>query len=109
MNAIEKIQEMLPGMTEAEKALLLRVMVGELHDHVPGIETVPDICGGDPCVVRTRIPVWLLEKWRRLGVSNDQLLAMYPTLRHDDLLNAWVYVATHTREIDEQIRLQEDA
>ncbi|NUM55493.1 MAG: DUF433 domain-containing protein [Candidatus Hydrogenedentes bacterium] len=108
MNALEKIRELLPRMSEAEKAHLLRVVVGETGNRVPGIETIPDVCGGSPCVVRTRIPVWLLEKWRRLGKSDAELLGMYPSLRSDDLHNAWAYVATHAADIDRQIRGQED-
>ena len=33
----------------------------------PGIEKTPGVCGGDPCIRQTRIPVWLLEQLRRLG------------------------------------------
>ncbi|MBM3290849.1 MAG: DUF433 domain-containing protein, partial [Candidatus Hydrogenedentes bacterium] len=75
-----------------------------MHGRVTGIESAPEVCGGDACVIRTRIPIWLLEKWRRLGVSDAQLLKMYPSLRQDDLVNAWAYVATNARDIDEQIR-----
>ena len=28
----------------------------------PGIESTPAVCGGDPCVVRTRIPVRVLRR-----------------------------------------------
>ena len=31
---------------------------------------------------RTRIPVWLLERYRRLGVTERDLLDSYPTLRN---------------------------
>jgi uncharacterized protein (DUF433 family) len=58
-------------------------------DTFPGIESHPGICGGVPCVVRTRIPVWVLEQSRRLGISEADLLRSYPTLRSEDLANAW--------------------
>ena len=42
--------------------------------------------------VRTRVPVWVLEQSRRLGMSEDELLRSYPTLRAEDLVNAWAYL-----------------
>ena len=53
--------------------------------------------------VRTRIPVWVLEQARRLGTSESDLLRAFPTLRAQDLVNAWAYVRAHPDEIDRQI------
>ena len=78
-------------------------------DPFPGIEASPDVCGGEPRIVRTRIPVWLLEQARRLGTSEAELLRMYPTLRADDLANAWAYVRSHRAEIEQEIRDNEAA
>ena len=75
----------------------------------PGVDSRPDVCGGDACVVRTRIPVWLLAQARRLGLSEQALLAAYPSLRAEDLVNAWRYARAHTAEIDGQIRENEAA
>jgi uncharacterized protein (DUF433 family) len=58
--------------------------------------------------VRTRIPVWLLEQARRLGVAEAELLRSYPTLRAEDLANAWSYVRSHRQEIEAQIRQNEE-
>jgi uncharacterized protein (DUF433 family) len=69
----------------------------------PEIESRPGVAGGDPCIVRTRIPVWLLEQARRLGTSEAELLKSYPTLRAEDLANAWAYVRSHCGEIEQQI------
>ena len=59
--------------------------------------------------MRTRIPVWLLEQARRLGASDGELLRSYPTLRAEDLANAWAYVRSHRPEIDQQIQENEEA
>jgi uncharacterized protein (DUF433 family) len=75
----------------------------------PGIDSTPGVCGGEPCIVRTRIPVWVLEQSRRLGMTEDELLRSYPTLRAEDLVNAWAYVRSHRAEIDAQIRENESA
>ena len=74
-----------------------------------GIESTPGVCGGEPCIVRTRIPVWILEQARRAGTSEAELLQAYPTLRAEDLTNAWSYVRSYRQEIDNQIRENEDA
>src|SRR6516164_3303067 len=31
------------------------------------VQKTPDVCGGDACIRRTRIPVWLLVRHRQLG------------------------------------------
>jgi uncharacterized protein (DUF433 family) len=80
----------------------------DLGDGFPGIQNTPDVCGDEPCVVRTRIPVWLLEQARRLGTSEADLLRSYPSLRAEDLANAWAYVRAHPDEIDRQIRENEE-
>jgi uncharacterized protein (DUF433 family) len=74
-----------------------------------GIESTPGVCGGDPRIAGTRIPVWTLEQYRRLGLSEAQILGAYPGLRAADLVNAWAYVASHPEEIDRQIRENEEA
>jgi uncharacterized protein (DUF433 family) len=74
-----------------------------------GIESTPGVCGGEPRIAGTRIPVWTLEQGRRLGASEAELLRDYPGLRAADLVNAWTYVATHGGEIEAQIRENEEA
>jgi hypothetical protein len=54
-----------------------------------------------------RIPVWLPEQARRLGVSEQELLAAYPALRAEDLVNAWNYARSHAAEIDKRIDANE--
>src|SRR5437867_3992253 len=107
MSVLETAEELLAKMSRAEKAQLLQWAARDLGDAFPGIESRPGVCGGEPCFVRTRIPVWLLEQARRLGTSEAELLRSYPTLRAEDLANAWAYVRSHQSQIDEQIRLNE--
>ena len=101
---LEDIQKLIPSLTSAEKAQLLQIVARDLGESFPGIESTPGVCGGEPCVVRTRIPVWLLERARRLGISEAGLLTSYPTLRAEDLASAWAYVLAHPDQIDRQIR-----
>jgi uncharacterized protein (DUF433 family) len=74
-----------------------------------GIEATAGVCGGEPRIAGTRIPVWTLERARRLGASEADLLRDYPGLRAADLVNAWTYVAAHRKRIEAQIRENEDA
>ena len=75
-----------------------------MSDALPGIESTPGVCGGESCIARTRIPVWILEQARRLGASDADLLRAYPTLRAEDLANAWAYVRSHEQAIKDEIR-----
>ena len=75
----------------------------------PALRVAPDICGGEPCIVRTRIPVWVLVRAKQLGVSEADLLRSYPTLRAEDLTNVWAYSRAYRQEIERQIRENEEA
>jgi uncharacterized protein (DUF433 family) len=105
---LQQANQLLVIMTRAEKAQLLQWVVRDLGDAAPCIENNPEVCGGAPCIVRTRIPVWVLEQARRLGTSEADLLRCYPSLRAEDLTNAWAYVRSHPAEIEQQIRENEE-
>ena len=42
-------------------------------------------------------------------MNESELLRSYPTLRAEDLTNAWAYARVHTEEIDQQIAANEGA
>ena len=109
MNTVDEAETLLSKMTRGEKALLLQRVARDLGDAYPGIDVIDGVCGGQPCVARTRVAVWTLEQARRLGASEVDLLRSYPGLRADDLANAWAYVRAHREQIDEQIQGNEAA
>jgi uncharacterized protein (DUF433 family) len=109
MSTLDDAEKLLSGMSRGEKAQLLQWVVRDLGDAFPGIDSIPGVCGGEPCIVRTRIPVWALEQARRLGISEADLLRSYPTLRAEDLSNSWAFVRLHRDEIDAQISENEAA
>jgi uncharacterized protein (DUF433 family) len=109
MSALQEIERLLSTMSQAEKALVLQLVARDLGDAVPGIESIPDVSGGEACIVRTRIPVWVLAQSRRLGMSEAEILASYPSLRAEDLTNAWAYERRYRAEIDQQITDNETA
>ena len=108
-DALQQAEKLLTTMTRAEKAQILQWVVQDLGDAFPGVESTPDVCGGEPRIVRTRIPVWALIQARRLGTSEADLLRSFPTLRAEDLANAWAYYRSHPDEIEQQIRENEAA
>jgi uncharacterized protein (DUF433 family) len=109
MASLNDIEKLLPTLSPGEKAQILKWVVQELGDAFPGIDSRSDVCGGEACIVRTRIPVWLLEQARRLGTTEHELLAAYPSLRAEDLVNAWAYSRSHAGEIEAQISENETA
>ncbi len=72
------------------------------------ISKQPDRCGGDACVRDSRITVWGLVAYRRLGMSNTEIMRAVQGLSPADLDAAWQYAAEHVQEIDEAIRANEE-
>jgi Protein of unknown function (DUF433) len=70
MTSLREFEDVLGKLSAAEKAQVLRWRVQDLGDAFPGIEARPEVCGGEACIVRTRIPVWLLENARRQGAPS---------------------------------------
>lgn len=99
----------LAALSKAEKAEVVEHLAQQIADTWPGIEKTAGVVGGAACVLRTRIAVWMLEGYRRLGWTEVKLLTNYPTLRAADLAHAWAYVDAHRQEIDEAIRQNEAA
>jgi uncharacterized protein (DUF433 family) len=108
MNDIDEMEEIIMKLSPAERAQLLQKIVQHLGESFPNIESNPDICGGEPRIIRTRIPVWLLVQAHRLGTSDADILKSYPSLRAEDLVNAWAYHRGHREEIEKQIRENEE-
>src|SRR4051794_41778619 len=107
--SLRKEEQFLGNLRRAARPELVQPAVRALAAPSPARNTRPGVAGGEPCIVRTRIPVWLLEQARRLGTTEAQLLGAYPTLRAEDLGNAGSYARAHRDEVDRQIRDNEEA
>jgi uncharacterized protein (DUF433 family) len=103
------LEDELARLSKAEKAAVLERLAQEVGDTWPGIEKIPEVAGGAACVVRTRIPVWVLEQYRRGGWTEARILTNFPTLRAADLAHAWAYVDSHREDIERAIRENEAA
>ena len=109
MTTLQQAEQLLFEMSLTEKVHLLQLIARDLGGATPGIESTPGICGGDPRIAGTRIPVWVLVQFRNLDTSEAEILRAYPTLRAEDLTNAWAYYRAHKSVIDEQILENETA
>lgn len=105
---IQELQDRLLSLTSDEKANLIHFLASSLETPWQGIRKTPGVMGGEACIRDTRIPVWLLVSYRRLGLSEAKLLDNYPTLTATDLVNAWSYAAGNPDEIDRSLARQDE-
>jgi len=71
------------------------------------IQKSPEVMGGEACIRQTRITVWILVGYRKLGVDDARLVEFYPSLTRRDLDAAWEYFQEHPAEIEDAIRRNE--
>ena len=72
------------------------------------IRKTPGMCGGAACIGATRIPVWLIISFIKLGETENGLLQSYPQLTGEHLDLVREYYRSHKTEIDRNIREQDD-
>jgi type III restriction enzyme len=73
------------------------------------ITKTPDVCGRKACVRNTRHTVSGLVEWRRLGLSDAEILQRHPDLTPADLEAAWDYDRPHREEIEQAIQANAEA
>jgi len=107
--SIQSIEPQISRLSRAEKAELLQRLAREIGSVWAGIEKTAGVSGGEACIVRTRIPVWVLENYRRLGWTEAAILENFPSLRAVGLVNAWAYAGAHSDEMDKAIHKNQEA
>lgn len=88
---------------------VIKILDQTFADDWTGIKKMIGVMGGDACIRNTRIPVWLLVNYRRLGATDTDILQDYPDLNAADLINAFAYAEAHSHEIEMAIRRQKEA
>jgi uncharacterized protein (DUF433 family) len=101
--SLHELEQLISNLSRAERAQVLQWVARDLGAAFPGIAHHPDVMGGAACIVRTRIPVWVLVEMRRQGADEATILQSYPSLRAEDLVNAWAYARAHRNEIEREI------
>ncbi|MGH7146313.1 MAG: DUF433 domain-containing protein [Nitrospiraceae bacterium] len=69
----------------------------------------PAICGGDPVIAGTRIPVRLIYQRLQAGDSVETIQQAYPHLTLAQIHDALSYAYDHLAEVKEEIRREERA
>ena len=106
---IQELETQISTLNSADKAAVIEILLQTLSTGSLGIKKTPGLCGGDACVGNTRIQVWVLVGYRRLGCSDAELFKCYPHLTAADLVNAWAYADAYPEEIETAIRENEAA
>ena len=73
------------------------------------IEIDPARCGGQPVVAGTRIRVATILSCSRLGMSPEEILREYPSLRRADVYDALAYADDHLAEIEADLLRDDEA
>jgi uncharacterized protein (DUF433 family) len=105
----EGVRDAMLLLPKRDKARLLSVIALEITDSHPGIDIREGVCRGSARIIRTRLPVWLLENYRRAGSTDAQLLSAYHSLTAEDLASAWNYARSQREEMDREIASNGDA
>lgn len=74
----------------------------------PYIVSVPDVCGGRAVIEGTRIPVWSIVKWYKLGMNIEEIFNEFPHLSPAQIYDAFSYYYDHQKEIEEDIKENEN-
>lgn len=112
MSKVKQVLDLISQLDLVETAQLTLWLTGNTHslvgsDH-PLVVASPGVCGGSARLIRTRVPIWTLERMRQAGVSEAEILRSFPNLCAADLVQAWSYVSCHREEIERDIRENEE-
>lgn len=66
------------------------------------------VCGGRSVIDRTRIPVWSIIKWYKLGMSVEDIIREFPHLTPSQIHDAFSYYYDNQDEIEKDIMENED-
>jgi uncharacterized protein (DUF433 family) len=84
-----ELQDQLLSLPNSQKTEIIQMLFHslELGGTWPGISKTPGVMGEEACIRESRVPVWLMVSYRRMGSSEAEILENYPTFMTQDLLN----------------------
>ncbi|WP_339378319.1 DUF433 domain-containing protein [Calothrix sp. NIES-2100] len=94
---VDSLVKIIESLTPEERILLQKRLSSQ------PIQVTVGVCGGQPRIRNTRIPVWTLVAFRQQGADEEELLRNYPTLTLNDLKAAWTYYEQHHEQLDRAI------
>jgi uncharacterized protein (DUF433 family) len=107
MTNLQALETQLLSLKPTEQVAIIRMLSQNLATDWEGISKTPGVMGGEACIRNTRISVWLLASYRRMGLNDSQILDNYPDLTEMDLINAWAYAELYQEEITAAIARQD--
>ena len=117
MNAIrihKRLNSVIPQLPELAPLIGRDVEIiatergGEGAAGLGTVQKTPGVSGGVACAGNTRIPVWTLIQFKKLGRSALKLLQDFPSLSQADLDAVWDYYRSNLSEIEADIAAQSD-
>ncbi len=66
------------------------------------------VCGGRSITEGTRIPVWSIIRWYKLGMSVEEIMREFPQLTPSQVHDAFSYYYDNQKEIEGDIAENED-
>lgn len=78
----------------------------KVHEH-PYITHIKGVCGGKSIIEGTRIPIWSIIKWYRLGMSVEDICREFSQLTPSQVHDAFSYYYDNQVEIEEDIEKNE--
>lgn len=67
------------------------------------ISAKKEVCGGRSIIAGTRIPVWSIIKWYKLGMSIEEILREFPQLSPSQVHDTFSYYYDNPSEIEADI------
>ncbi len=74
----------------------------------PYITRKKGVCGSRSIIDGTRIPVWSIIKWYKLGMSIEDIMREFPQLTPSQVHDAFSYYYDNQEEIERDIAENED-
>jgi uncharacterized protein (DUF433 family) len=73
------------------------------------IEQDPSRCGGQPVVAGTRVRVAIILSCYRQGMSVEEIVQQYPSVKPADVHDALAYAYDHLDEIEADVAADDEA
>lgn len=67
----------------------------------PHIEIQEGFCGEHTKIVGTRLPVWVIAGYHKMGLSDDEIMILYPHISAAQYYDALSYYYDHKDAIDD--------
>lgn len=74
----------------------------------PYIHKQKGVCNGRSVIEGTRIPVWFIIKWYKVGMSVEDIIREFPQLNPSQIHDAFSYYYDHQEEVEKDIAENEN-